>query len=149
MNTKNYHYPLLQYFRGWILYPCRAFDFFSRLILLQLRKYSLLVTQTQCLGRHKIVENGSSSINMNISHTFLLSSCRVWISFSHGAIFFPLDWYFPRHANFYFPELTFKVGKCLYLHKYEELPHYFPLNCRLWILLYHKSLCIFPWKTTD
>ena len=51
--------------------------------MVQLHKFSFITNQSQCLGDHKIVENGSRSINMNNFHHSFIPPCRLWILLSH------------------------------------------------------------------
>ena len=52
---------------------------------LRYAQYLFLVTQIQCIGYHRIVENGSRPVNINNCRNILLPSCRVWITLSHRA----------------------------------------------------------------
>ena len=55
---KKYNNILLQYFRLWLYFFHKDFDVFPVLILIQLYQFPSIITQIQCLGDHKIVENG-------------------------------------------------------------------------------------------
>ena len=96
---------------------------FSWYILVEQLPFTFLVSQTQCLGEHKIVENDSISINIKSCHLFLLY-CKGCMSLSHKA-FYLSAYILVELQSFPFIITQIKclgeykvVEECLYLHEY-------------------------------
>ena len=142
------HNMLLPYSVVWIYMSHIGFDIFNGWILIQLHQFLYHITQIQCLGDYKIVEKGSSSINMK-NYNFFLPSCVEWLFLSHRGFDTLISEYWSRCINIYVSWLRFIFS--VIIHQSENGSSSITVNnCHniflpysvIWILLSHKSFDI-------
>ena len=67
---KKYHNISPPYFRVWVLFSHRAFAILPGWVLVDICSFIFHIAHIWCLSDHKIVENGTRSINSKNYHNF-------------------------------------------------------------------------------